>query len=112
MSENLSQHPSSGLQHHSSSHRGAAPAAASEILDQALALHRGNRLAEAVALYREVLALAPDHSQAGFNLAAICHAVGDLPGAISAYRQVLQREPDNFQVLYFLAKALSDQGCR
>jgi predicted TPR repeat methyltransferase len=108
MSENLSPYQSPVNLHHSSSCSGSA----SELLDQALALHRGNRLAEAAFLYREVLATEPDHRQACFNLGTICQAGGDLPGAIAFYREVLNREPDNFQALYFLANALADQGCR
>ena len=112
MSENLSQSQAPGEYHHSSSPPGSASLAAPELLTQALALHQGNRLAEAVALYREVLALAPNHPLAHFNLGTICQACGDLPEAISSYRQVLSFDPDNFHVLYFLANALGDQGCR
>ena len=110
MSENLSQYQSPGNQHQSYSP--STPDYVPDLIDQALGLHRENRLAEAGALYREVLAIAPNHSLAQFNLGTICHAGGDLAEAILSYRQVLQLEPDNFQVLHFLANALGDQGYR
>ncbi|NTV12787.1 MAG: tetratricopeptide repeat protein [Desulfobulbaceae bacterium] len=111
MSENLSSSLAPDPHDRSAAFPETTPDSAPELLSQALALHQGNRLAEAAAIYRQVLAILPDHPQAGFNLGTICQAGGDLPAAILSYRQILRREPKNFQVLYFLANALGDQGC-
>lgn len=110
MSENLLPHPAPGRNTSSSSAPETAPDSLPELLAQALAHHREKRLPEAATLYREVLALEPEHPQAGFNLGVILHAGGDPAGAIAAYRRGLRREPHNYQLLYFLANALGDQG--
>jgi predicted TPR repeat methyltransferase len=109
MSENISPCQSPGNPHSSSY---PAPDSVPELLNQALALHHANRLAEAADLYREILGFAPDHLQARFNRGTILHVSGDMDGAISSYREIVSRQPGNFQGLYFLANALRDQGRR
>jgi len=111
MSENLSPAQSPG-QCDQSSYSPRIPDPDPELLNQALAFHQENRLAEAAALYREFLVQQPDQPQAYFNLGAICQASGDLDEAIALYRQILKQEPENFQALYFLASALVNQGYR
>jgi tetratricopeptide (TPR) repeat protein len=57
-------------------------------------LARDGQATEAAALYRSVLAEAPDDVEAWLGLGMVAAATGDRPGAEAAYREALARNPD------------------
>ena len=69
------------------------------IYDQALALHRQGRLAEADALYAQALALKPDLVEAHNNRGAIRQMAGDWEGALACYDGALRLRPDYVEAL-------------
>jgi protein O-GlcNAc transferase len=69
------------------------------IYDQALALHRTGRLAEADALYAQALALKPDLVEAHNNRGAIRQMAGDWDGALACYDGALRLRPDYVEAL-------------
>ena len=69
------------------------------IYDQALALHREGRLAEADALYAQALALNPDLVEAHNNRGAIRQMAGDWDGALACYDGALRLRPDYVEAL-------------
>jgi protein O-GlcNAc transferase len=69
------------------------------IYDQALALHRQGRLAEADALYAQALALKPDLVEAHNNRGAIRQMAGDWEGALACYDGALRHRPDYVEAL-------------
>ena len=69
------------------------------IYDQALALHRQGRLAEADALYAQALALKPDLVEAHNNRGAIRQMAGDWDGALACYDGALRHRPDYVEAL-------------
>jgi predicted O-linked N-acetylglucosamine transferase (SPINDLY family) len=69
------------------------------IYDQALALHRQGRLAEADALYAQALALNPDLVEAHNNRGAIRQVAGDWDGALACYDGALRLRPDYVEAL-------------
>jgi predicted O-linked N-acetylglucosamine transferase (SPINDLY family) len=69
------------------------------IYDQALALHRQGRLAEADALYAQALALKPDLVEAQNNRGAIRQMAGDWEGALACYDGALRQRPDYVEAL-------------
>jgi protein O-GlcNAc transferase len=71
--------------------------------DQALALHRAGRLAEADALYLKALAARPDLVEAHNNRGAIRQISGDWEGALACYDAALTHRPD-------YAEALANRG--
>ena len=89
----------------------SSPEAIEKLLQQALACLGENRLAEAAAIYQEILEVVPDNIYACFNLGMIRQSNSEFPEAISCYGKVFDHEPDNFHVLYQLANAWRDQGC-
>jgi tetratricopeptide (TPR) repeat protein len=68
--------------------------AGGRLFARALALHRARRLDEAVAAYRQGLALEPDHADAWCNLAVALQALGRDEEALAAYRAALALRPD------------------
>ena len=69
------------------------------IYDQALALHRAGRLAEADALYAQALVLKPDLVEAHNNRGAIRQMAGDWDGALACYDGALRLRPDYVEAL-------------
>lgn len=69
------------------------------IYDQALALHRAGRLAEADALYAQALALKPDLIEAHNNRGTIRQMAGDWEGALACYDGALRHRPDYIEAL-------------
>jgi predicted O-linked N-acetylglucosamine transferase (SPINDLY family) len=67
--------------------------------DQALALHRQGRLAEADVLYARALALKPDLVEAHNNRGAIRQLAGDWDGALACYDGALRHRPDYVEAL-------------
>src|SRR3569833_3999943 len=75
------------------------PGQIERIYDQALALHRQGRLAEADALYFQALALKPDLVEAHNNRGAIRQMAGDWDGALACYDGALRYRPDYVEAL-------------
>lgn len=64
----------------------------------------------AIAAYRRLLALAPDHPEARLNLATACRTLGDAAQALDGYRRVLSLQPDAAAAPRLLAEALFAAG--
>lgn len=80
------------------------------LFTRAVDLHRLGRLTEAEPLYRQYLALAPDHAQAWTNWGALLRKTGRFAAAIAAHRRALEIEPGLDSALINLGNALSDHG--
>ena len=76
----------------------------------AVALHRAGRLAEAIALYRDLIATDPENDGIRLNLGAALAATGDRDGAAAAYDAILQRAPDHAGALYNLGNLRRNAG--
>src|SRR3954463_14524804 len=69
------------------------------VYDQALALHRQGRLADADALYARALALKPGLVEAHNNRGAIRQLAGDWAGALACYDGALRHRPEYVEAL-------------
>lgn len=69
------------------------------VYDQALALHRQGRLADADTLYARALTLKPDLVEAHNNRGAIRQLAGDWDGALVCYDGALRYRPDYVEAL-------------
>lgn len=76
----------------------------------AVVLHRAGRLAEAIAIYRDLLAVEPENDGIRLNLGAALAATGDRVGAAAAYEAILQRAPDHAGALYNLGNLRRNAG--
>lgn len=72
--------------------------------------HRQNRIDQAVALYREVIKIDPDHYKARFNLAAAYLQTGSYTHAYPIVADLYLNEPHNLPVMLNLA--IAHIGCR
>jgi tetratricopeptide (TPR) repeat protein len=81
-----------------------------ELFDRGLAHHTAGQLDDAMALYRQLLALVPWHADARNNLGAALLAKGRIPEAIQQYEVVLGLHPRHFNAMGNLAAALAAQG--
>jgi protein O-GlcNAc transferase len=86
------------------------PAPDATLLQTALQHHRAGRLADAEAVYREVLAREPGHAQAHCNLGLVCQALGRDPEAADCFQRAIALKPDYFEALANLATSYSRQG--
>jgi protein O-GlcNAc transferase len=86
------------------------PAAADQLLQQAIAAHRRGALADAASLYRRVLQAAPTNNVACTNLAAIATAAGDFTEAETMFRRAVDLKPDAAEAHYNLGFILQEQG--
>ena len=77
---------------------------------QAQRYHRAGDLAQAAAIYRQILELDPANGPALFHLGAACEALGELPKAVECYRRLARLEPGQADVHYRLGTALFSQG--
>ncbi len=68
-------------------------------------LHRAGRLEEAEQLYRQALALDPDHAEAHQLLAVLAGQRGNLPGAIAGFRRTIELAGASPERCYNLAEA-------
>jgi tetratricopeptide (TPR) repeat protein len=68
---------------------------AAAIFRRALALHRGNRLMEAEAAYRQVLEVEPDHFESLHLIGVICHQCGNHAAAVRQIDAALKVNPRN-----------------
>ncbi len=82
---------------------GAGPQALEQWLDRALACHQRGELAQAEALYAQILAAAPDHFDARHLLGVIRHQQGRSAEALELVGAALKIRPDS-------ARALSNHG--
>jgi tetratricopeptide (TPR) repeat protein len=83
-----------------------------EALARAVALEREGRLAEAEALYRDVLAVRPDSVRAWVNLGNVAADQGQRADAEAAYRRALALAPEDRDGLNNLAWLLLEEGTR
>ena len=72
--------------------------------------HGAGRLAQAEAIYREVLEVAPNRPDALVLLGAAAHGRGRLDEALAAYRKALRHHPDYPPAYFNLGNALQAQG--
>jgi predicted O-linked N-acetylglucosamine transferase (SPINDLY family) len=68
------------------------------------------KLAEACALYREALRLAPQSARAHLNLGIALQALGDHAGAVARYEQALVLDPANAYAAYNFGKLRYERG--
>ena len=76
-----------------------------QAFDLALQHHQSGRLADAEALYRQILAAQPDHAGALHHLGVIAQQVGRYDLAVEWIRQAIVLEPNNPFAHYNLAEA-------
>ena len=79
-----------------------------DTLNDALALHRAGRLAEAVAIYEAILAVDDDHAGAWLNLGSAQRQSGDIAKAVASLRRAADLAPDHPGVLFNLGNALAE----
>jgi Flp pilus assembly protein TadD len=83
-------------------------------IPQALALglehQRAGRLEQAERIYRQILTVQPDHSQALLLLARIAMRVGQPAGAAPILRRVMELTPQDTESRYLLGLALRQSG--
>jgi predicted O-linked N-acetylglucosamine transferase (SPINDLY family) len=82
----------------------------SEALGIAIQHHRGGRLQAAEQLYRQILQVEPNHTDAIHLLGMLAHQVGKLDEAVACWRRVLELNPDDAEACSNLAVAFTDQG--
>ena len=76
----------------------------------ATALQEDNRVDEAVAHYRQALAIEPSYAPAFNNLGTALMAKGDLAGAVEAFRESFRLQPSSASARTLLADATYDAG--
>ena len=77
---------------------------------QALALHQAGRLADAEALYRQVLAARADHAAALHFLGLLLHQSGRSADGLALMQRSVKAQPGNVDFLNNLGTALRDVG--
>jgi len=85
-------------------------ATTSEILAIAIGHHQGGRLQAAEQIYRQILAVEPDHADAIHLLGLIAHQVGKLDDALACYCRALELKPDYAEAHNNLGVAFKEQG--
>lgn len=98
--------------HGKKKHVQVRPAASARhgIMQQALFHHQAGRLAEAEALYRQILQAEPDHADALHYLGMLAHQVGRSDAAVELIGRSLAIRSDNPEANYNLGNALRAQG--
>ena len=84
----------------------ATPPMGQDLLQIAIEHYRAGRLAEAEAIYRQVLAENPNDADTHNNLGAVLRAAGRFDEAIESYRRAIQFKPDRPEGHYNLGNAL------
>lgn len=74
-----------------------------DLFDSAIELHQAGRLAEAQALYHEILALDPEHPGALYLLGGIAYQHGEYEQARTLVERALVEAPDDPDALHLLA---------
>jgi len=82
----------------------------SELLQKALELHRAGRLAEAEQVYRQILAVEPNHVDALHLTGLLLAKLGRWDESGECFRQVLRLQPDNGVAHNNLGNVLNEQG--
>ncbi len=82
--------------------------AAFEVYQQALAHHNAGRLEEAIAGYRQALALAPMFAEAHCNLGVVQERQGKLQDATESFRRAAELKPEFSHLWFNLGKVLGD----
>ncbi|MEX2202214.1 MAG: tetratricopeptide repeat protein [Dongiaceae bacterium] len=88
----------------------ADPMRAETLAREAVALRQGGRVDDAIARYRESLALRPDHPPTLFRLANALNGSGDRAGAEAVYRRALAIDPGYAAASVNLAALLDADG--
>lgn len=78
--------------------------------NRGVALAEAGRVDEAIADYREALAIHPDYPNANNNLGKALAERGRITDAIEHYRRAMRSKPDLLELRNNLANALSDAG--
>jgi predicted O-linked N-acetylglucosamine transferase (SPINDLY family) len=81
-----------------------------EQLESGVSHHQAGRLAEAEAIYRQILLQQPNHAEAYTNLAMVLYGKGQLEEAIAACRQAVRLRPDSAGAHSNLGNALQSKG--
>jgi Flp pilus assembly protein TadD len=79
------------------------------LYEKACQYHRRDRLEQAIALYREVIKIDPEHPDARFNLGAAYLQTKAFTKAYYILADLYRKEPENQQVMLNLAMA--EMGC-
>jgi predicted O-linked N-acetylglucosamine transferase (SPINDLY family) len=88
----------------------AASESASSLFATAVARHRSSRFAEAEALYRRVLALAPDHAESYHLLGVLAHQLGRGDAALALISKAISLKGDDPAFHGNLGNVLRAQG--
>jgi predicted O-linked N-acetylglucosamine transferase (SPINDLY family) len=88
----------------------APPAVRGTSLDQARDLKQRGRLAEALAVCREALAIQPDDTETLLLSAELCVAQGDRDQAVALYAKVIEQRPNQALAYYKRGNLLKDSG--
>ena len=91
---------------------GAAARSLSLLLGQGVEHHRAGRAAQAEAVYRQILALDPDHAEANHLLGVLAHQHGQLDRAADLMAKAIARRPGYAEAHNNLGNLLRDQGRR
>ena len=81
-----------------------------EMLAIAVQHHQGGRLQAAEQIYRQILALQPNHADAMHLLGVIASQMGRPDDALACWRRAVELKPDFAPAHYNLGLALEDQG--
>jgi len=81
-----------------------------QLLQQAIALHQSNQLAQAETLYRQVLTFRPDMAEISINCALAQLGQGKREDAVEMLRRAIRAKPDIAKAHYHLGGALSGLG--
>ena len=87
-----------------------SPASIDQAMQTALAHHQAGRLAEAEALYRQVLAVQPQNPDALHLLGLIAHQVGRQDAAADLIGRAIALRPDDAALYSQLGKSTATSG--
>ncbi|HUN45033.1 MAG TPA: tetratricopeptide repeat protein [Stellaceae bacterium] len=84
---------------------GSSGVGAAPLTEDGRLLHRAGRLDDAERLYRQALALEPEHAEAHHLLAVLAGQRGNIPGAIAGFRRAIELAGPSPERCYNLAEA-------
>jgi protein O-GlcNAc transferase len=90
--------------------RTVSPGTATALFAKAIGCHQAGRIAEAEALYRQILAIDPNNAETYSNLGMILRSRGEFPEAIACYRKTLALRPQHAPAHVNLGTVFADQG--